>query len=74
MFGCSARVKGRASLAGVVGIQEFSHTLASYHKYILYLILNSINFRTVEILVHTYDGLFTETIRKSEHILAVILV
>ena len=61
MFGFCVGAKGRAGLAGVVGIQESSHTLTSYHECTLYLISNNNNFFAAEILAHTYDGLFTET-------------
>ena len=63
MFGCSAGAKGRAGLAGVVGIQGSSHTVTSYHECTLCLIPNNNNFCAAEILAHTYDGLFIETLR-----------
>ena len=69
IFGCSDGAKGRAGLAGVVGIQGSSHTLTSYPECTLCLIPNNSNFHAAEILAHTYDELFTETIRKGEHIL-----
>ena len=69
MFGWSAGAKGRAGLASVVGIQGSSYTLTSYPECTLCLITNNNNFHAAEILAHTYDGLFTEIVRKSELIL-----
>ena len=69
MFGCSASATGRAGLAGVVGIQGSFHTLTSCPECTLCLIPNNSSFRAAEILAHTYDELFIETVRKGEHIL-----
>ena len=69
MFGCSAGAKGRAGLAGVVGIQGSSHTLTSYHECTLCLIPNNNNFRAAEISAHTYDGLFAEIVCKGKLIM-----
>lgn len=69
IFGCSDGGKGRAGLADVIGIQGSSHTLTSYFECTLCLISNNNNFRAADILAHTYDGLFTQIIRKSEYIM-----
>ena len=66
MFRFSVGAKGRAGVAGVVGLQRSSHTLTSYHECTLCLISNNNNFVAGEILAHTYDGMFTETAHKAQ--------
>ena len=66
MLGCTTGTFDLAGLAGVEGIQGFSHTLISYPECTLLLMPKSSSFLAAMILVQIYDGESTTPERKGE--------